>query len=144
MEEASAKVTSVKWMRVWLGFVALILVSLIALWGTGAFDLWTTGVVSDVKISRYVLGRWPRDWDEVEVAVKRFPYNEEVKLGRIDSVSISSTNSSKCTLTIIGSNYFFFKRRMEIDVEWSSRDELYYKAEENRRRMVLLELEKAN
>jgi len=101
---------------------------------SSTLDIWRAGVsqpdLQAVNVSRYVLGRWPKNWSEVESACHQY-FGDPYLPGRnFEDIRLLSAPGDKCTVVIRFRNVFGMSYEKSATLTWSSDKEAHYQGRE--------------
>ncbi len=109
--------------KLWHVLLALLCACFVAALSLGMFEQSPNAIRSQVLISRYVLGRWPESWSEVEGSVVRYPGWERATLVKFEKVEIHPINDTECDLVLTGRNAIGIRRQHEVKLVWTAAEE---------------------
>lgn len=87
-------------------------------------------IAGQVMVARYVLGRWPHDWEEVEVSIQRKKGEPPASLGKYDEIEIIVRSPVECEIVCRGRNALGFPSSQRKVLFWSDAVQREYEMED--------------
>ena len=135
MDSPYLRPTPKRWRRGWVAPVLYTLAALIAflVFQCDLLDN-QTPVFTDVLIARYVLGRWPKTWKEVEQCDNQY---EGVSDDDFDSVAIVPQTPDRCSVTFLLHNSLGWRYSKTEVVVWTKEEAARFAQDDERLQIAL-------